>query len=238
MKCPYCGAENSEEDIYCGECGRSIEEQRRKKKQFPGWGIAIVVLTAAFVGGCVGFVFWGYLEKGQTGSDEVEVEMTIEEQERYDDAVSDPETESMLETDNIWREDNEESSFENGGSVQNNMGADSEFDAGSDIQPGTDMYILPQSNKEYLTNEDVEGLSLKEINYVKNEIYARHGRKFQSEELQRYFNSKPWYEGLYEAEDFDDNYSSRMLNDYEKENAEFLRKKEYSISLGGYELDH
>ena len=141
MKCPYCGAENSEEDIYCGECGRSIEEQRGKKKQFPGWGIAIVVLTAAFVGGCVGFVFWGYLEKGQTGSDEVEVEMTIEEQERYDDAVSDPETESMLETDNIWREDNEESSFENGGSVQNNMGADSEFDAGSAGRKKSDLYV-------------------------------------------------------------------------------------------------
>jgi hypothetical protein len=55
-------------------------------------------------------------------------------------------------------------------------------------------YILPDSDTVLLTEADIADLSLQEINYAKNEIYARHGRKFKSSELQNYFNSKYWYE--------------------------------------------
>ena len=67
----------------------------------------------------------------------------------------------------------------------------------------------------------------------KNEIYARHGRKFQSAELQNYFNSKSWYSGTIEAADFDES----VLNDFEKKNAELLSSKEFSMESGGYKLD-
>lgn len=36
---------------------------------------------------------------------------------------------------------------------------------------------------------------------------------------------------------FDANYSARLLNDYEKRNAEFLSEMEYSIDSRGYQLD-
>ena len=68
-------------------------------------------------------------------------------------------------------------------------------------------------------------------------IYARYGRKFQPEELQRYLDLQPWYEALYEAEDFDTNYSNRLLNDFGNKNVEFLKKEEGSMAPGGYELD-
>lgn len=45
-----------------------------------------------------------------------------------------------------------------------------------------DEYILPNSNVEYLTEADIAELTLQEINYAKNEIYARHGRRFKSQE--------------------------------------------------------
>lgn len=217
MKCPYCGAENAEDDNFCGECGRAIEKRKEKNIRFPAWGIVIAAFVAILVGGSIGFVFGGYF-----GNDQVNQE----------DRLFDPQLNSQTDEDNMKQMNETDDSSENKEVIRNDMPIE------DSLESETDMYILPQSNKEYLTNEDVEGLSLKEINYAKNEIYARHGRKFQSEELQRYFNSKPWYEGLFEAEDFDDNYSSRMLNDYEKANAEFLRKKEYSISSEGYELDH
>lgn len=35
-------------------------------------------------------------------------------------------------------------------------------------------YILPQSASYLLTESDIEGLDIREINYAKNEIYARH----------------------------------------------------------------
>lgn len=98
-------------------------------------------------------------------------------------------------------------------------------------------YILPASNTKLLTSSDIAGLSLKELNYAKNEIYARHGRKFDSNELRTYFESKSWYEGKYSAADFDANYSARILSETERKNAEFLKNAEYAMSGGGYQLD-
>ena len=96
---------------------------------------------------------------------------------------------------------------------------------------------MPASNTKLLTSSDIAGLSLKELNYAKNEIYARHGRKFDSNELRTYFESKSWYEGKYSAADFDANYSARILSDTERKNAEFLKNAEYAMSGGGYQLD-
>ena len=98
-----------------------------------------------------------------------------------------------------------------------------------------DDYIISDSNSKILTSSDISGMSAKELNYAKNEIYARHGRKFASSELQTYFESKSWYEGKYEPSDFDSNYSASMLSDTEKKNAEFLNSAEESA--GGYQLD-
>ncbi len=93
--------------------------------------------------------------------------------------------------------------------------------------------ILPQSDDRVLTNADVTGLSLREINYAKNEIYARHGRKFASSELQEYFNSRSWYRGTIAPKNFD----TSVLSSVEKQNADFLAKIEFSIDPDGYKLD-
>lgn len=98
-------------------------------------------------------------------------------------------------------------------------------------------YIIPDSDQRYLTESDVAGFSIKEINYAKNEIFARRGRKFLSVELQNYFNEKDWYNGIYEPQDFDANYAAVVMNDYEKVNADFLSDAEYSMDPNGYQLD-
>jgi len=69
------------------------------------------------------------------------------------------------------------------------------------------------------------------LNYARNEIYARHGRKFNSQELQSYFNNQSWYYGIYSPEEFNPNW----LNSVEKANVEFLKKVENE--RGGYQLD-
>ena len=98
-------------------------------------------------------------------------------------------------------------------------------------------YIIEDSATRLLTNSDITGLSAKELNYAKNEIYARHGRKFDSQELKDYFESKSWYEGKYDGADFDANYSADVLSDIEKKNAEFLKTAENEAQSGGYKLD-
>ena len=97
----------------------------------------------------------------------------------------------------------------------------------------SDSYIIPESNQRLLTYSDVQYLTLQEINYAKNEIYARHGRRFQSAELQNYFNTKRWYNGTIAPENFSDS----LLSSVEQKNVAFLRDVEFSISSNGYQLD-
>ena len=63
-------------------------------------------------------------------------------------------------------------------------------------------YILPNSSTEYLTWEDYASLSRWELVLARNEIFARHGRLFQNQDIQAYFNSCSWYEGTIAPEDF------------------------------------
>lgn len=75
-------------------------------------------------------------------------------------------------------------------------------------------YILPYSDSEYISYSDLDGLSQEEVMLARNEIYARHGRKFTTESIKDYFESKSWYVPLYEPDDFSDS----IFNEYENEN--------------------
>lgn len=103
----------------------------------------------------------------------------------------------------------------------------------TEVEEAKSEEILPESDSRLLTQQDVAGLSLQQINYAKNEIYARHGRKFASKELQDYFNAQSWYHGTVDAADFKES----VLSDVEKKNAEFLAEVEFSIAPNGYQLD-
>ena len=83
----------------------------------------------------------------------------------------------------------------------------------------------------YLPNSDVLEMPLQVLCYGKNEIYARHGRKFSSQELQKYFNTQSWYHGTIEPDDF----SESDLNIYEAANVKDLTEREKE--LGSYKLD-
>nr|WP_314610920.1 YARHG domain-containing protein [uncultured Lachnoanaerobaculum sp.] len=81
--------------------------------------------------------------------------------------------------------------------------------------------LFPESGLRYLTQEDVEGLDNDYIRYGLNEIYARHGRMFNNQEIQDYFNSLSWYTPVYSPEEFSELENS-IFNEYEKENIRFL----------------
>ena len=89
-------------------------------------------------------------------------------------------------------------------------------------QKSSDEYILPDSDSRYLSMKDLKGLSKKECRLARNELFARHGRKFDDEELQKYFTSKSWYHGTIEPEDFNEN----VFNKYEVANRDFIVKYE------------
>ncbi len=79
-------------------------------------------------------------------------------------------------------------------------------------------YILPYSDRRYLSESDLYGLSKEECRLARNELYARHGRLFDDEELQAYFNRKDWYYGRISPADFQES----VLNDYEFYNRDLI----------------
>lgn len=93
----------------------------------------------------------------------------------------------------------------------------------------TSEYILPNSDREYISKSDLYGLSEWEVRIARNEIMARHGRRFKDQSLQDYFDSCSWYYGTLSPDEFDKNYDSN-LNEYEKKNATTI--KEYEKEQG------
>lgn len=83
-------------------------------------------------------------------------------------------------------------------------------------------YIFPDSDSRYLEEDDLEGMDKELLRIARNEIVARHGRRFDSEDLQYYFDSLDWYDGIIEPEEFDES----VLNKYEKANMKFIKKYE------------
>ncbi|MEY8337090.1 YARHG domain-containing protein [Lachnospiraceae bacterium 62-35] len=86
-------------------------------------------------------------------------------------------------------------------------------------------YILPDSAVRYLSSVELAGLSKDQLRLARNEIYARHGRTFSSEDLQNYFNSKSWYHGTVSPSNFNGN----ILNDYEKKNLTLIQEEEKKL---------
>ena len=88
-------------------------------------------------------------------------------------------------------------------------------------------YILKDSSSRYLTKDDLQGFSADDCRIARNEIYARHGRKFDDEGLQSHFNSCSWYQGTIAPSDFDET----MLSDIEIANknliVEYEKEKGY-----------
>lgn len=93
-------------------------------------------------------------------------------------------------------------------------------------------FVISYSSSRLLEEKDIRDMTVQELNYAKNEIYARHGYIFKSEELQNYFGLKDWYQGKYDSNQMEQ-YSP--LSEIEKKNVKFLSQKEEN--LGGYELD-
>ena len=97
-------------------------------------------------------------------------------------------------------------------------GGASEVDSGEYNGPGDEgngkdnSYIIAGSDKEILDKKSLKKLSDEDLRLAINEIYARHGRKFKSAELQEYFNSKSWYKPQYDPDEFDKKQTDILSN--------------------------
>ena len=70
-------------------------------------------------------------------------------------------------------------------------GKDGSSKSARSASDGDDYYDLVGNT--YLSDSDVNWRSKSELRLMRNTIYARHGRKFKSKDLQDYFNGMSWY---------------------------------------------
>ena len=78
---------------------------------------------------------------------------------------------------------------------------------------------VPAFSTRLLREADLRGKSKQELRFLRNEIYARHGYKFNTRDLQEYFSEKDWYSPQYDDVD-------HLLNDFERENIKFIERHE------------
>lgn len=83
-------------------------------------------------------------------------------------------------------------------------------------------YVIKNSDTKVIKAATLKKLSSDQLRIARNEIYARHGRKFQDEALQNYFNERSWYHGTIEPDSFDES----VLNKIENKNIALICKAE------------
>nr|WP_243186944.1 YARHG domain-containing protein [Clostridium muellerianum] len=96
----------------------------------------------------------------------------------------------------------------------------------------SDEYILPYSNKKPITKNDLKGLSKKQLQLARNEIFARHGYVF-GEPFKSYFKSKSWYK-----EDRSFTGEGKQLSALERHNIKTILIQEGNKVSPGYDSDY
>jgi hypothetical protein len=78
-------------------------------------------------------------------------------------------------------------------------------------------YVIGHSASRRLSEADLAGLSPALLRIARNEIFARHGYRFEAEDLQSYFQNRPWYAPRT---------GSVVLGNIEKDNVTLIKSRE------------
>jgi serine/threonine protein kinase len=89
----------------------------------------------------------------------------------------------------------------------------------------------PWTSLRPITANDLNSLSIDELELMRNEIYARHGWIFNRADLQNYFNRQPWYRprGDKLQREMLNRLVETELNPVEKINSQILRAREQAL---------
>ena len=231
MRCSKCGFDLKENERFCPQCGNPTEfstggsgsepmdtptpEPKKWKDQYT---IAAIVAVLVLAGAC-GFAVRQF-NSADKEADAGEYEASYEADYGKDETPVYEEKHFDVTADDGG--DNSASGY--AGNIQDP--AESLTDENVWSVGGASVskelrdqdYILPGSDSRYLSRSDLEGFTAEDCRLARNEIYARHGRMFQDEALQNYFNSFDWYHPSISPDDFDES----MLNDYEAANRDLI----------------
>ena len=86
-----------------------------------------------------------------------------------------------------------------------------------EISATDDSYLIPPGKR--LKKKDLKGKSKETLRLMRNEIFARHGRPFASEDLHEYFTIKSWYQ-------VNPDYSDELLDETDRKNILLIKEIE------------
>lgn len=238
MICPSCQAESRPGSRTCTGCGKKLPVSGNgikfyKKKKTPGEIVAMVllvlgallVLTAAIL-----FLIHTITDVSEPETQEqmtVVVEDPMEKEEtKTDETVTDDPEQDETEQNTPGQDDPVTDDPEQDDPVQDEPEQQDPVQDEPEQKDSEDEWYFPDSAERLLTQTDIAGLSKQDLRIARNEIYARHGRRFNSADLQAYFDGCSWYNGTIAAGSFTDD----MLNDTELANARFLRAAEDAMN--------
>lgn len=194
MKCSNCGREIKKEERFCPYCGSENKKTKKKNKWLTGvMGLIVVCIILGIVAGA--------MNSNKKEDAKKDTASNTEKATEKQTTAASTKTAASTETASTKQTKN------------NTQDADDQQDETKNSE-----YILPESDTRYVEQDEIDQLTKNEVRLAINEIYARHGRIFENSELREYFESKDWYDGTIEPEDFDED----VLNQYEKANVKLL----------------
>lgn len=166
-------------------------------------------------------------EKGQEIEDHLESDGTQEAEAKgeSEEAASDSETDNKKEVFGADENENASSDEETDGEAEDRIY----------LIPGDDKSSNRYEKAQHLSytttvKYTIQNLSVLDsygLKITRNEIYARHGRIFNDQELQEYFQRQNWYVPQTASNDFNDS----CLNEVEKYNIQLIST--YEQQIGG-----
>ena len=221
MFCTNCGNKTKEEDLFCKECGGPIKQEnngvptknddtikneeapkddtKAKKSQINIISIVLISITGLLV---LLFIFLAYSLISNKNKPLAKLVPNDKIDVPNDDLIAKNDDTS----DEIDIVSNSTSDKPNSDSIKNDNNGQ----------------ILPHSSSSYLDHSDIANLNNWQLRVARNEIYARHGRKFQSEDLHNHFSNQPWYVPEIPADEFKES----SLSQLEKHNVELIQSYE------------
>ena len=245
MFCEYCGNKLPDGSKFCASCGHPVEApaapQTRKEKPVKkqqgnskppqpdegkkGIVIALSIVLAILVIAAIvlGIIFFGMGAGNQDSNNGNRVEK-----------VSGHKDNRPSGTEEVFSgQQSTQSGSGEAVSVESTEGAAETNKSASEsdelFKGDKKEFVFSDSDVRKLTEEEIEDMldesddPVWDIRIAINELYARHGRMFDSPEVREYFESLDWYEGSIEAEEFD-KYQNEYLSEIEIYNRDLLSR--------------
>lgn len=245
MFCENCGKQMSYGDKFCPHCGALNKEKYGakkpvgllvKKKLSIGYILGVGLLIICIV---TGIIFLGY-QAFQLNNTMMEDNKTTEKIVKQ--TQDSRENISKNEKDNTEQEieRTEEKVEISPGDVKDFNQTEDSVDNQISSEPNNDItsssvvpqnssdYILSESNSRFYSEAEIKALSEHDLFIARNEIYARHGRMFDNDELKIYFSSKSWYSPQYTSKEFEA-FGDSKFNEYEIFNRNAIKEREKQL---------